>query len=76
MLKEKATQEEGDQLLTFALTWGWEEFFFHVGHFFAVLATDATGDKRDALLSAGEVIHSRLALWRWCGSPPVSSYPS
>ena len=67
MLKESATQEEAEQLLTFALTWGWEEFFYHVGHFLAVLAPNATGDTRDALLSAGEVIHSRLALWRRCG---------
>ena len=66
-MKERATQQEAEQLIAFALSWGWEEFFFHVGHFLAVHAQNAAGDQRDALQHAVEVIHSRLTLWRRCG---------
>jgi hypothetical protein len=66
-VNEKATQQEVEQLLSFALTWGWEEFMLHVGHLLAVHAQNATGDHRDALQSGSELIHARLALWRRCG---------
>lgn len=65
-MTENATRQEVEQLMFFALSWGWEEFMFHVGHLLAVLAQDASGDRRDALQSGSELIHSRLALWRRC----------
>jgi hypothetical protein len=66
-MTERATQQEVEMLMFFALSWGWEEFVFHVGHLLAVHGDNGTGDRRDALQSGSEIIHARLALWRRCG---------
>lgn len=66
-MNEKASQQEVEQLLSFAPSWGWEEFMVHVGHLLATHAVNASGDQRDALQAGSEVIHARLALWRRCG---------
>jgi hypothetical protein len=72
------TEKEVELLLSYALTWGWEEFMIHVGHLLTTQAINTSGDQRDALQAVSEVVHARLALWRQCGdgaTPDAGSTP-